>query len=256
MPHSQLLSRVALVALLVVAGHVAQVSASPKVISTRAQLNETVFMKGNIPVQEHILKNLTDTFLRAKDISRGKTKSKDYVKVRKVSGAGPLMGQCAEIADYLPSDCQCYEGSYGQFQVQCNMDFYYDQINLVASFNPCATRAEAEFEIKEYDLGVDYSTSYEAGQSMSYPIPGLTASILAVTAQVYLDVTIDGNAEDLAVSLAVDACATIPIYGSVCGADLTYSLPYVVMTGQYDFSGYCQQVALMPPSAPAGTVLN
>ena len=120
---------------------------------------------------------------------------------------------------------------------------------------------------------------------MQIPVPGLTATIALVTANVMLDVgkfefffiiivnihvysisffllffvfilsyllfiltvfsilftisAVYGNANALSVSLGVDACGWVYGWGNTCGKDLTSSLPYQILQGNFDFSSYC-----------------
>ena len=111
---------------------------------------------------------------------------------------------------------------------------------LRQSFAPCAQEAEAEFEVTESDLGIDWTKSYEAGEAEEFPIPGLTVGIpILGTAQVELAVELDGDASALTVSLGLDACI-VSYFGTKCGSDLTSELPYYALNEQYDFSDYCQ----------------
>jgi hypothetical protein len=119
---------------------------------------------------------------------------------------------------------------------------------------------------------------------MQIPVPGLTATIALVTANVMLDVgkfefffynnsqyiymyiqylffffflfsyllfiftvfsilftisAVYGNANALSVNLGVDACGWVYGWGNTCGKDLTSSLPYQILQGNFDFSSYC-----------------
>merc|ERR1719345_556598 len=152
-----------------------------------------------------------------------------------------LDDMCSVIAYDLPSECQCQAGGNGQFEVQCQVDFMdVDEIGLTGSFAPCAQEAEAEFEVTESDLGIDWTKSYEAGEAEEFPIPGLTVGIpILGTAQVELAVELDGDASALTVSLGLDACI-VSYFGTKCGSDLTSELPYYALNEQYDFSDYCQ----------------
>ena len=117
-----------------------------------AQSNETDWMQHNIPLaSDKYIKNLTDVFLNMKDVSR-----KNQIDIAKNLSA-PDAGECGLLWNYLPNECDCFANpnQYGQFQIQCNLDFYYDAIYLQATFNPCAERAEAEFYVEEVALGTD-----------------------------------------------------------------------------------------------------
>ena len=121
-----------------------------------------------------------------------------------------------------------------------SLDLRSPSAGLTGSFAPCAQEAEAEFEVTESDLGIDWTKSYEAGEAEEFPIPGLTVGIpILGTAQVELAVELDGDASALTVSLGLDACI-VSYFGTKCGSDLTSELPYYALNEQYDFSDYCQ----------------
>ena len=128
-----------------------------------------------------------------------------------------------------------------QFEVSCQVDFLdVDTIGLAGAFAPCNQPAQANFEVTESDLGIDYKKSYEGGESMEFPVPGLTVGIPIVgTAQVQLAVDLEGDASQLTVQLGLDACVTV-LGVTECGSDLTSDLPYWALSDSYDFSNYCQ----------------
>ena len=149
-------------------------------------------------------------------------------------------GLCSYIAGDLPQECQCQDGQQGQFQIDCTVDFLdVDTIGFAAAVAPCAQPAEAQFRITESDAGIDWQKTYSAGDTQEFAVPGLTVGIpLVGSAQVELAVGIQGNAQQLQMQLGLDACATVLGYQK-CGSDLTSELPYWVLSGSYDFSGYC-----------------
>tara|TARA_B100000795_G_scaffold17640_1_gene11707 strand:+ start:707 stop:1414 length:708 start_codon:yes stop_codon:yes gene_type:complete len=152
-----------------------------------------------------------------------------------------LDGICSVIADDLPSECQCTSGSgVGEFTVACTVDFLdIDEIGLTGNFQPCGSPAQANFEVTEADLGIDYTKSYEAGDAQEFPIPGLTVGIPIVgDAQVELAVNLGGDFSSLTVALGLDACIDTVI-GDECGSDVSSELPYYAIQDSYDFSNYC-----------------
>ena len=87
-------------------------------------------------------------------------------------------GICAVVGYDLPSECQCQEGQNNQFQISCQIDFLdVDEIQLFATFAPCNQPAQAAFEVREADAGIDYTKQYSGGEAMEFPVPGLTAGI-------------------------------------------------------------------------------
>ncbi len=88
-------------------------------------------------------------------------------------------------------------------------------------------------------MGIDYKlASLQAGTDEEYDVPGLVWTILAASAQAEMAVKIDGNLDDVAVELGVDACATILGYKK-CGKDLVTGLPIYLISGKFDFSDIC-----------------
>ena len=145
---------------------------------------------------------------------------------------------CSIIDGYLPYFCSCASNDQGG-DVSCSKDLFSDQITVQANVQPCANPADIVFGLQDSKFGVSYSHTFHLEDSGQYDIPGLTFGIPDVaTASAVLDVTVQGNLDDLQVSLAVDACGDVAGI-TVCGSDLTSDLPLTLLTGTFDFSNLC-----------------
>lgn len=152
-------------------------------------------------------------------------------------------GLCDYIADYLPSFCSCEDKDLGAI-AQCDVDVLgLDTIGVKADFEPCAQPLHIDLEITESDMGIDYPiTGITAGEDNEIPIPGLSWGIPIVgTADAEMAVKIDGNLDDVTISLGVDACATV-LGVEECGSDLTSELPIYLLNSEFDFSDICDSM--------------
>ena len=108
--------------------------------------------------------------------------------------------------------------------------------------DPAAT---ATFEVKEAAAGVDYKKGVTLPDTEEIPIPELDWQIpgLPVGAQANIAVKMTGDLENLVLALGLDACITVPIVGTSCGADLPIpGFPLYLVQGTFDFSSLCAAV--------------
>jgi hypothetical protein len=150
-------------------------------------------------------------------------------------------GLCEYIADYLPSFCSCEDKQYGGI-AQCSVNVLdLDTIGVKLDIEPCGDPLTVSLEVTESDLGIDYPiTGLTAGEDEDIPIPGLSWDLPVIgSAGANMAVKIDGNIEDVTLTIGVDACASV-LGIKTCGADLTSELPIWLLNAEFDFSNLCQ----------------
>ena len=100
-------------------------------------------------------------------------------------------------------------------------------------------------QVKEAAAGVDYKKGVSLPDTEEIPIPELDWQIpgLPVGAQGNIAVKMTGDLESLVLALGLDACITVPIVGTSCGADLPIpGFPLYLVQGTFDFSSLCSVV--------------
>lgn len=151
----------------------------------------------------------------------------------------PNENLCDVVGGDLPSECDCTPNDIGG-DISCSFSLFSDEITLSANVQPCASPADIAFEIQDTTFDIDYTKTVSMDDTEQFDIPGLTFGIPDVaTASAVMDVTVGGDLDDVTLTLALDACATVAGF-SVCGSDLTSELPWTVLEGSYDFSNICQ----------------
>ena len=119
-----------------------------------------------------------------------------------------------------------------------------DTIGVKLDLEPCADPMTFSLDITESDLGIDFPIAdLTAGEDEEILVPGLSISIpgVPVGAGIAMDIKIDGNIEQLDLSIGVDACANIPIIGQECGSSLVPGLPIWLLNDEFDFSDFCSR---------------
>jgi hypothetical protein len=154
-------------------------------------------------------------------------------------------GMCADIASVLPSFCTCDDLDLGA-NLMCTVNFLdLEEVSATVMIAPCATPAEVKAEIQEADMGIDYTIDYKAGDTEQIPVPGLNIGFMGYSVGVVVDLTINGNIDNLQIDIALDGCADVPIFGNECGADLAPSmLPVDLISGACGASSWLWSVWL------------
>jgi len=113
---------------------------------------------------------------------------------------------------------------------------------LRSNIDPCGATPEVKLSFA-FD-GCEWDYTLESGQQNQVDIPGLSFGIGPVSAGAVLDYSLtlskSGSDENFGISLGLDACASVPIFGKECGHDLTSELPFWVINDvEFDIGSFC-----------------
>jgi hypothetical protein len=147
---------------------------------------------------------------------------------------------CELISMSLPSFCGCKDEALGGV-MSCEVNMLgIETVGVFADLLPCALPAKMSFEVTSAATGIKFGDSVELGTTTVVPVPGLTLGIpFVATAQVQVNVDLQGSVAAMEVDLALDACADLAFIGKKCGSDLTSGLPIGILKGGFSFSGLC-----------------
>lgn len=156
---------------------------------------------------------------------------------------------CSIIAADIPSECKCTPAAAGgtlACDLKVSVGSFSDEVTMTLDLEPCAQpSATATFEVKETAAAVDYKKGVSLPDTEEIPIPQLDWQIpgLPVGAQANIAVEMTGDLQALVLELGLDACITLPVVGTSCGADLPIpGFPLYLVKGTFDFSSLCAAV--------------
>lgn len=168
--------------------------------------------------------------------------SRNVLAKRSVLFAGrapPVGGLCDIISGNLPAICNCTDAHLGG-EVLCEVNVLdKDTIGVAVNILPCAKPASISFNVTEADKGISYSVGESLPYTGSIPVPGLSIVTPIGSGGVELEVTLDGDVDQMQVDVAVDVCVDVPVWGKECGSKITSDLPYVLLNQTFDFSKVC-----------------
>lgn len=154
----------------------------------------------------------------------------------------PSTSLCGVISHDLPSFCSCADVANHGVNVKCLVNLLgLDHVGLEADLLPCAQTASLELDITDTKFGIHHKIAgIEAGIDKQFAVPGLSVKIpiINVQAGVVIDVSLLGNANNLSLSIGIDACAKV-LHKNRCGSKLTHKLPIKILSGHWSFGQYC-----------------
>ena len=171
---------------------------------------------------------------------------------------------CSAIRDVLPSFCEvasCDWLSPAGTVVSCPdiniLDI--DTCSATLSFDLCnPSGSSVTFEIVESDLGLDYTKTFQSGETEDFPVPGFSISVPGVaSAGVNMVVGLDVSGQSIKVDLGVDVCGSV-LGVQVCGASITSALPIELVSASLDLDicgsgpGPGPGPSPGPPTPPSG----
>ena len=165
---------------------------------------------------------------------------------------------CDDIRSVLPGFCSldsCDWTAPNGVDIKCTIDMIIDTFNLEAQLNICdqTVGAGMSISISDDDIGLHWSKSLRAGDSIDIPIPGLSIDIGVASAGVDLEGDLSISASAVDIEVGINACADLPFVGNVCGSSLPVIgsvLPIDVLNFEFDYQTVCTAPA-PPPTPPA-----
>lgn len=156
-----------------------------------------------------------------------------------MSSQSPTSLGCEELSLASDLGCQC-DDSAGTITVHCDVDLEVLDISLTADFHPCNSVPSITFDVTAAGYDAFHEEVHANGETQTVPIPGMDISVGFASAQIQLDLTLQGSSGELDIDLGVDACASVIVLGKECGADIPdLGLPVSIVKGNYNFSPYC-----------------
>ena len=150
---------------------------------------------------------------------------------------------CTTLRSYgLSSSCQCTgSGNYGAI-ADCSYSLYVTTVGIKFTVLPCGMPSQVGIAI--YGAGVTaWSISAKSGSTIAnYPIPGASIGLPSPfpSAGLYLSFSVAGNPSKITMSGKLDACASVPIFGTKCGSYFGVpGLPATLISISGSFSSVC-----------------
>ena len=159
--------------------------------------------------------------------------------IKKVGSTVGTYPVCEDMADVIPSGCDCVDTNEGG-TVSCLVDLNgLDTIVIEVEMNVCAMPMEVKFVLTSMETNVVFSYSVYTGEEGSVPT-GIFVGVPGVgDVQIYLIYDLEGNIEALSMLFGFDIGLTVFGYTSFCGDYYPDQCPVYVLTETINLGGAC-----------------